>query len=93
MQTDGVISWQGNETYRHIEEEEMKKVEEAVNTKRAWMNTKQHACSLSPKTSDPTVRSVEIRAEKSVSTPLYYKSLIACCVCVCVRILKPAVSR
>ena len=58
---------QSNDTYRHIEEEEMKKVEEAVNVKRAWMNTKQHACSQAAKHSDPTVKSSEIRAEKSVS--------------------------
>ena len=58
---------QSSDTYRHIEEEEMKKVEDAVNAKRAWMNTKQHACSQAAKHSDPTVRSSEIRAEKSVS--------------------------
>lgn len=68
---------QANETYRHIEEEEMKKVEEAVNTKRAWMNTKQHACDLSPKTANPTVKCSEIRAEKSVSLSPH----IICAVC------------
>lgn len=55
-----------NDTYRHIEEGEMKKVEEAVNAKRAWMNTKQHACSQAAKHSNPSVKSSEIRAEKSV---------------------------
>ena len=65
----------------------MKKVEEAVNVKRAWMNTKQHACHLAPKTTDPSVRSSEIRAEKSVSPPppLPWASDGVCvCVCVCV---------
>ena len=50
----------------------MKKVEEAVNTKRAWMNTKQHACSQAAKHSNPTVKCSEIRAEKSVSEPVVY---------------------
>lgn len=45
----------------------MKKVEEAVNVKRAWMNTKQHAASNTPKHINPTVKSSEIRAEGSVS--------------------------
>ena len=58
---------QANETYRHIEEAEMKKVEDMVNAKRAWMNTKQHAASQTPKYSNPPVRCSEIRAEKSVS--------------------------
>lgn len=61
---------QSNETYRHIEEGEMKKVEDAVNAKRAWMNTKQHACSQVPKYSNPAVTCSEIRAEKSVSQPV-----------------------
>ena len=61
---------QSNDTYRHIDEEDMKKVEEAVNAKRAWMNTKQHACSQTAKHSDPVIKCSEIRAEKSVSRPI-----------------------
>lgn len=48
----------------------MKKVEEAVIAKRAWMNTKQHACSQAAKYSNPLVKSSEIRAEKSVRTAI-----------------------
>ena len=48
----------------------MKKVEEAVTAKRAWMNTKQHASSQAAKHSNPTVKCSEIRAEKSVSHPV-----------------------
>ena len=69
----------------------MKKVEEAVNTKRAWMNTKQHACSLVPKTSDPTVKCSEIRAEKSVSASPHTTQQ-GLNVCVCVRIWRAVAS-
>lgn len=61
-----ISSPQTNDTYRHIEEEEMKKVEEAITAKRAWMNTKQHASSQTAKYSNPSVKCSEIRAERSV---------------------------
>lgn len=62
----------------------MKKVEEAVNAKRAWMNTKQHACSQTPKHSNPTVKCSEIRAEKSVRQSLYdWRGIPYLCTIIC----------
>ena len=54
----------------------MKKVEDMVNAKRAWMNTKQHAASQTPKYSNPPVHCSEIRAEKSVSETGTYKCVL-----------------
>ena len=44
----------------------MRKVEDMVNVKRAWMNTQLHACEKTPKCATPAVKCSEIRAEISV---------------------------
>jgi len=54
------------EQYSHLEEGEMQRVKNQVETKRTWLNSQMQACSSLLKHVEPPVKSVQIRAEKQV---------------------------
>ena len=60
------------EDYKHIEADEMKKVQEAVLAAQTWLNTQMQAVSKQPKYATPAVKAWEIRSEKKVLINYYY---------------------
>lgn len=58
------------ELYNHIEQGEMNKVKEQVQTKRTWYETQLQACQTTPKTANAPVNSTQIRAEAKVGWSL-----------------------
>ena len=54
------------EDYKHIEADEMKKVQEALQAAQTWLNTQMQAVAKQPKYATPAVKTWEIRSEKKV---------------------------